>query len=122
MRVVIQQDEPDICDPSIFAGILQDNPELVVSVTNIDCPVCRVFEGTLDKLEDEQPPRVNLELYPEPGDPCQKIADLLGITKIPTYILFKNGQEVGRLEGTHTEEEERLKDIRKLLAQGPPPS
>jgi thioredoxin len=61
------------------------------------CAPCRMIAPTLDQIASEMAGRVRvakLNVDESPG-----VADRLGISGIPTLLLFQNGQEVDRLVG-----------------------
>jgi len=118
MRVVIQQDaDVDVCDPGTFGKILEDNPEVMVTVTQTGCPKCRTYTRAARELEGEiDAPRVEIELSRSAEDPCQKIADILKADDLPTVLYFRDGKETGRIVGAE-DKAEMKKRIRSLLGR-----
>jgi len=69
------------------------------------CPPCSILGPILEELESDFKERVifsriNVDL-------ASKIGQKFGIVNIPTVILFKDGNPVGRFIGLHSEEEIR---------------
>lgn len=60
------------------------------------CGPCRVLHPVLEEIDQE---RNDLKIVSLNIDHNQGLAASLGIQSIPTMILFRDGQEIGRLVG-----------------------
>jgi thioredoxin 1 len=61
------------------------------------CGPCKMAEPILEELQEESGGKVNF--YKLNVDECQGVAQKYQVMSIPTTILFKDGQEVGRQIG-----------------------
>ncbi len=61
------------------------------------CSPCRVMNPVLEELEKELAGKITVEKYNV--DENQQIAQKYGVMSIPTYIVLKDDQEVGRKIG-----------------------
>jgi thioredoxin 1 len=60
------------------------------------CGPCRILHPVLEEIDQE---RSDLKIISLNIDENQELAASLGIQSIPTMILFRGGQEIGRLVG-----------------------
>lgn len=65
------------------------------------CGPCRMLAPVLEKVANESN---DAEFAKVDIDQSQKTASSFQVTSVPTLILFKNGEEVGRLIGLRDEE------------------
>lgn len=65
------------------------------------CGPCRMVSPTVDEIAEENPQyfvgKVNVDEQAE-------LAERFGVYSIPTLIVFKNGEESGRLTGAYPKE------------------
>lgn len=74
------------------------------------CMPCKVMESVVEELEKELTGKVEVEKINVDED--QKRAAEYGVMGIPTYIVLKDGKEVGRKMGVTSKD-----DLLKLLKQ-----
>jgi thioredoxin 1 len=85
---------------SMFSSlILEAEGPIVVEFMSYGCAHCRAIEPVLEKVAEmvkskEKVFRVNTAVEEE-------LADTYEILGTPTFIMFLNGKEVGRVEGPH---------------------
>ena len=82
--------------------------EIEKGVTLVDfyadwCGPCRMLTPVLEKVAKEVSNEATVAKLDI--DHAQRIASLFQVTSVPTMILFKNGQEMGRLVGLRDAEE-----------------
>lgn len=65
------------------------------------CGPCKIMAPTIDKLAGEYAGRAKIGKLNV--DDHQLTAGRLGVSSIPTVILFKNGEEVNRFVGVQSE-------------------
>ena len=77
--------------------VLEGTGPIVVEFMSYGCGHCRVMEPVLQQVAQMVEPkekifRVNIAIE-------QELADSYQIQGTPTFVMFKNGTEVGRVEG-----------------------
>ncbi len=75
---------------------------VLVDITADWCGPCRMLAPVLDRVAKDVEGKAvigKLDI-----DHAQKTATKLKVTSVPTMILFKDGEEVGRIVGLHDEE------------------
>ncbi len=65
------------------------------------CPPCRVLEPRLERVAQEYAGRV--AVYRIDVDRNLPVAERFGVMSLPTVLIVKAGEEVGRLDGLITE-------------------
>ncbi len=94
-----------VTDADFEEKVLQADKPVVVDFWAPWCAPCRVIAPILDKLATEYEGRLTIAKVNT--DEEIQHASRLGIQGIPTLIIFKNGQEVGRLVGSRSEAQYR---------------
>lgn len=74
------------------------------------CGPCKIMEPVLDELEKELQGKIEIEKINVDENP-QKASEF-GVMSIPTYVILKDGKEVGRRIGVTAKQE-----LLKLLSQ-----
>ena len=102
-----------LTDKNFEEEVLKSDIPVLVEFWASWCPPCKMMEPILRKLEIEYEGKVkigtlNVDLNP-------KTAARYRITGVPTFIIFKNGEEVYRAVAAKSEEELR-EIIEKVLA------
>ena len=70
------------------------------------CRPCRLMAPTVEKIEQETE---NLRVFVIDTDAMEDFCESFSITGTPTYILFEDGRERGRIVGYHDEDTFRRK-------------
>jgi thioredoxin 1 len=90
----------EITEKNFEQEVLESEIPVMVDFWGSWCMPCKVMEPLIDELEGEYEGRVKV---------CKMNADRNRITPgkyniagVPTFILFKNGKEIGRLVGAQT--------------------
>ena len=80
-------------------GITVDNPHTIVTngIVSHNCGPCKVMAPVLEELEKELNGKVEIEKINV--DENQAKASKYGVMSIPTYIVLRDGKEVGRKIG-----------------------
>jgi thioredoxin 1 len=87
----------DVADSTFQAEVLSSDKPVLVDFWAPWCGPCRAMAPAIDKLVDDlgdQAKVVKLNTEDNPNTPSQ-----YGVMAIPTFIVFKGGQEVGRHTG-----------------------
>ena len=90
-------DVPNFTDANFEAEVLQAKLPVVVDLWADWCAPCRAIAPTIEALSRELAGTVTvgkMDITANPDTPSR-----LGVTAIPTILLFHNGKEVGRLVG-----------------------
>lgn len=89
----------EITSAEAFAQALKDHPMLLVDFFKDDCPGCKMLEVSLNKVGNSAAAegvtlgKVKLETIGEEFFFSHRLR------QTPTLLLFKNGEEAGRLPG-----------------------
>ncbi len=88
----------DVEDRDVI-GITVDNPHTIVTngIVSHNCGPCRMMEPVLEEIKKEMGDK--LEVVEINVDEHQEEASAKGVMSIPTYIVEKDGKEVGRKVG-----------------------
>ena len=86
----------DVTDDRFVADVLESDQPVLVDFTASWCPPCRVMKPVLDELAAD---RDDLRVVALDVDANQRTAADYGVLSMPTFILFRGGQEVLRLVG-----------------------
>ncbi|KAL0265487.1 UNVERIFIED_CONTAM: hypothetical protein PYX00_010990 [Menopon gallinae] len=86
-----------------FAQIIQSHELVLIDFWAPWCAPCRILAPIIDDLTQELSKRVWVGKVNI--DQEFDIAKQLGITSIPTLVLFKNGKSVHRMAGVQTKEQ-----------------
>ena len=88
---------PEFTDSNFEAEVLQSDIPVVVDLWADWCAPCRALAPTIEALSEELAGTVKIgkmDITANPDTPSQ-----MGVTAIPTILLFQGGKEVGRLVG-----------------------
>ena len=85
-----------ISDANFAAEVLEADQPVLVDFTAAWCPPCRVMQPVLDEIAAE---RDDLRIVQLDVDAHQRTPAEYGVLSMPTFILFRDGREVGRLVG-----------------------
>ncbi|NJN16065.1 MAG: thioredoxin [Oscillochloris sp.] len=94
-----------VTDSDFEQKVLKADTPVVVDFWAPWCGPCRVIAPTLDKLAGVYDGKLTIAKVNT--DEHAQWAGKLGIQGIPTLIIFKNGEEVGRLIGSRPEADYR---------------
>lgn len=85
-------------DPQTYFQIIQSNPRpLIVDVWAPWCAPCRRMNPIFEELKDVYAGRV--DVLKVNADESQILVKQLGVLGIPTTIVYRNGEEIGRRTG-----------------------
>jgi thioredoxin 1 len=90
-------DVPAFTDASFDSDVLKSPLPVVVDLWADWCAPCRAIAPVIEALSKELKGKITigkLDIMANPATPSK-----LGVTAIPTILLFKGGKEVGRLIG-----------------------
>lgn len=77
--------------------VLKSKLPVLLDFYAVWCGPCKMAEPVLEELGEEYKGKV--EFYKVNVDECQGVAQKYDVMSIPTTVLFKDGQEVGRQIG-----------------------
>ena len=86
----------DVTDTSFQAEVLENGTPVLVDFWAPWCGPCRMVAPALEQIASE---RDDLRIVKLNTDENQQTAVQYQVLAIPTMILFKNGQEVKRIQG-----------------------
>lgn len=75
------------------------------------CGPCQMLTPVLEKISEE---RKDFNIYKVDIDEEMELAIKYSVEVVPTMIIFKNGQPVGRLEGFH-DKSSLIEEVSKYL-------
>lgn len=88
-----------VTDDSFQADVLEAEGPVLVDFTAAWCPPCRVMKPVLAELAAERPQLGVVQLDVEVH---QRTAAAYAVLSMPTFILFRGGQEVHRFVGARS--------------------
>lgn len=106
--------EPLYARPESFDRDIAYWPEtLLVEFTSAWCLYCKIFVPAVNELAAQHAGklkvlRVDIDAYPDLAQP-------FSIAKTPTYIVYKNGTRVVRIDGAPKEKQEFVTWIENLI-------
>ncbi|KOS20679.1 Thioredoxin-like protein [Escovopsis weberi] len=77
-----------------FDSILNSNTYLMVDFTATWCPPCRMIGPVFEKLAEQYSIPGHLAFAKVDVDEAREVAERYGITAMPTFMFFKEGQRV----------------------------
>ena len=87
----------DIRDADFESEVLKSNQPVLVDFWAEWCMPCRMLAPTIEELAQEYDGRVKVGKLDT--DANREVSLKYGIQSIPTVILFKGGEEAGRITG-----------------------
>ncbi len=94
-------------DQNRLDQLLKEGETFLLDFYDEDCPPCKVMEPRLDSVAGEFKRRVDAHRLDVKANP--EVPGHYGIKSIPTVLLFRDGEETGRLDGLIREKELREK-------------
>ncbi|MGI9378390.1 MAG: thioredoxin family protein [Methyloligellaceae bacterium] len=83
-----------------FDSTLDRDKIVIAKFETRQCVICRRLEPGLKIISDSYGDKVNIVQID--SDELMPLAERYAIRGVPSLLLFKNGKEVGRLNGFHT--------------------
>ena len=93
----------ELTDDNFDQEVLSSSQPVLVDIWASWCAPCRALAPTIDELANEYAGRVKVGKLDT--DANQAVAGKLGISAIPTVILYKDGQIVRRFVGVSPKDE-----------------
>lgn len=99
-----------VCKPGEFEKML-DGGTTLVEIRQDGCSACKTAdEQIMPKIQGK---KIQVTLGTIPA--CDTLADKLKVSATPTFIIYKDSKEMGRLEGV-TRADKDLTEIKRLLS------
>ena len=87
---------PYVTTDNFTAEVLEADQPTLVDFTASWCPPCRAVAPVLDQIDAE---RDDLRIVKVDVDQDPQTAARYGVLSMPTFVLFRHGQEVARIVG-----------------------
>jgi len=88
-----------------FDAILKDNALVVVDFTASWCGPCKFIGPKFDEMESKY---TNVKFIKVDVDENEETSAAVGISAMPTFFFYKNGEKVGEVVGASAEKLEQL--------------
>jgi thioredoxin 1 len=88
---------PTVGSSTFDALVLQGEGPIAVEFMSYGCAHCRAIEPILQQVAEMAPPRAKIFRVNIAADP--DLADRYEVGGTPTLVMFRDGAEVGRVEG-----------------------
>jgi thioredoxin 1 len=85
---------PETTDDSFATDVLESDVPVLVDFWAPWCGPCRAMGPAIDKLGEEMGDRLRVLKHNTQDHPTRPME--LGVMSIPCFLIFKDGQEVGR--------------------------
>lgn len=106
--------EFELTSENFESEVLQNDEPVLVDFFAVWCGSCMMLMPIIEDIADADVGvavgRVNIDDDPE-------LTEKYGVMSVPTLMLFKNGEPIGRLTGYHSEDE-IMKFIRSCGVEG----
>lgn len=96
-----------------FDEVVNTNKAVLIDFFATWCGPCKMLTPILEQIASED--RVGIPIGKLDIDQCLEIAQDFGVMSVPTMVLFKDGQEVGRIIGLRNKEQ-LVREIKDALA------
>lgn len=103
----------EFTDANFQTEVMQSSTPVVVDLWADWCAPCRALAPTIDALADELAGTITIgkmDITANPQTPSS-----MGVTAIPTILLFNGGKEVGRIVGSGKTAEDFKKEFSKAF-------
>jgi len=105
-EVIIKNKKMTILTDEMFESSVKGSDKLVlVDIFTEWCPPCKMLGPIIEKLSEEYKGKV--EFFKMDLDKNPKTGDLFGVDRIPTVVLFVNGEVKEKFVGLRPEDEIR---------------
>jgi thioredoxin 1 len=95
----------NLSNDEIHSRVIQAPGPVALDFYGESCPPCHAFEPRLERVAGEYTNRIPVYRLDAEGD--LSLAESLGVTGLPTVLVFKDGEEVERLDGLIREKDLR---------------
>ena len=94
LRTEIMANTPETTDETFAADVIESELPVLVDFWAPWCGPCRAMEPAIDKLREAMEGRLRVLKHNTQDHPSKPME--YGVMSIPCFLVFKNGEEVGR--------------------------
>jgi thioredoxin 1 len=105
----------DVSSNDFTIKVLKSALPVVVVIWGVGWGFCRSLKPQVEALAEES--EENVRFYAMEVGPNRELLIELGVSGLPTFLFYKDGQEISSLAGVNTRLEEIGEHTRKLLVQ-----
>jgi thioredoxin 1 len=106
-----------ITSGEIEPNVLRNPGPLALDFYGDSCPPCRTLEPRLERIAERYEGR--LPVYRVDAERNLPVAESFGVSSLPTVLIFRDGEEVERLDGLIREENLAAAFDRATIASSP---
>jgi thioredoxin 1 len=84
-----------------FQNAIKDNKSVFLDASAVWCGPCKAISPILEKLSDQPEFQESVYIAKFDVDEVPDLTQELGVTAMPTFFSFKNGERIAQLRGAN---------------------